>query len=137
MNISGKSFLVLIIVIAFTALLLRFAVNQIITLTIVQNESGAAGIIKMVGTALENYASNNNNVFPGSIQALTETNPPYLNRDYIAESPLRGYNYSCSRLEPSGFSCSAAPLKCNLTGKKIFVVSTGNIFVSEDCFKKE
>jgi hypothetical protein len=137
MNAGGKSFLVLMIVTAFTALLLRFAGNQIITLTISQNESNAAGIIKMIGTALENYAGNNNNVFPGSIKALTETDPPYLNSDYISESPLRGYNYACSRLEPTGFSCSAVPLKCNLTGKKIFVVSTGNIFVSEDCFKKE
>lgn len=125
------------IVTAFTALVLRFAVSQIITLTITQNESTAAGILKMIGTALENYAGDNKNVFPGSIKALTETNPPYLNRDYIAESPLRGYNYTCSRLEPAGFSCSAAPIKCNLTGKKIFIVSTGNIFVSEDCFKKE
>jgi hypothetical protein len=91
----------------------------------------------MIGTALDNYAGNNNNVFPVSIAALTGTNPPYLNRDYIAESPLRGYNYSCSRLEPTGFSCSATPLKCNLTGRKIFVISTGNVFVSEDCFKKE
>jgi type II secretory pathway pseudopilin PulG len=137
MNAAGKSALVLMIVIAVTSLVLRFAVNQIITLTIAQNESNAAGILKMIGTALENYAGDNNNVFPGSIKALTVTNPPYLNRDYISESPLRGYTYTCSRLEPIGFSCSAAPIKCNLSGKKIFVVSTGNIFVSEDCFKKE
>lgn len=137
MNTRGKSFLVLMIVIAFTALFLRFAGNQIITLTISQNESNAAGTIKMIGTALENYAVNNNNVFPGSIKALTETDPPYLKSDYVSESPLRGYNYTCSRLEPTGFNCSAVPLKCNLTGKKVFVVSTGNIFVSEDCFKKE
>ena len=137
MKNKGLSFLVLMIVVAFATLLLRISVNQLITMTIKQNESSAIGILKMIGTALENYAGNNKNVFPGSVTALTATNPRYLNRDYVAESPIRGYIYSCSRLEPSGYSCSAVPLKCNLTGKKTFVISTGNIFVSEDCFKKE
>ena len=137
MNNKGKSLLVIMIIIVFSVLLLRYAIDHIIKMTVNQNESNAVGVLKMIGTALENYAGDKNGVFPGSISALTKTTPAYLNRDYVAESPIRGYNYTCSRMESSGYSCSASPVKCNLTGKKVFIISTGNIFVSEDCFKKE
>jgi len=136
-NIRGRNFIALIIIIAVVSLLLRIAIARIIKFNISQNESVALLNLKLISTALENYAKNNQGAFPGSFSALIGTNPPYLDKDYIAESPIKGYNYSCSRLDFSGYSCSAVPLQCNITGKVIYTVTTGVLLVSENCSKKD
>lgn len=125
------------IVIAIFTLLLRIAIEQVIKLNIEQNESTAQTTLKLISTALENYANNNQGIFPGSIFMLTKEESRYLDKDYITQSPIKGYNYSCSKIESSGYNCSAAPVKCNLTGKTTYGVTSGGLFVSEKCSKKE
>lgn len=133
----GLSFITLMIIIAVLSLLSRIAIEAIIKITIAQNESDAATTLKLISTALENYAKDNHGVFPPTLSVLTKSNPSYLDKDYIALSPLKGYNYSCTRLESSGYSCSAQPAKCGLTGKIIYSITTGGSMVAEDCQKKE
>lgn len=133
----ARSFVTIMIVIAVSALLLRISIERIIKMNISQNESNASATLKLISTALENYAKDNLGVFPSSLSVLTQTNPPYLDKDYIDESPIKGYNYTCPRLEPSGYSCSARPVRCNITGKVIYTVTTGRSFASEECSKKE
>jgi hypothetical protein len=125
------------ILIAVSALLLRIFVEQIIKISIEQNESIAQTTLKLISTALENYAKANKGVFPVTLSVLTNSESRYLDKDYITQSPLKGYSYRCSKIEPSGYNCSAVPVKCNLTGKMSYSVSTGGLFVSEDCSKKE
>jgi hypothetical protein len=86
---------------------------------------------------LENYAKDHLGTFPGNLSVLTQGTPPYIDKNYIAESPIRGYYYTCSRLEPSGYSCSATPVKCNLTGRVIYTIVTEGLLLSEWCSKKE
>lgn len=136
-NNKAKSIVTIMIVIAISTLLLRIAIEQIIKLNIEQNESTAQTTLKLISTALENYANNNQGVFPASIFALTKEESRYLDKDYITQSPIKGYNYSCSKIETSGYNCSASPVKCNLTGKTVYEVTTGGLFVSEKCSKKE
>lgn len=136
-NNQAKSFLTIIVVIAVSALLLRVVIEQVIKLNIEQNHSNAQTTLKQMSTALENYAKDNNNSFPEELVALTQGVSRYLDTDYITHSPVKGYNYSCSKLEPSGYNCSAVPLKCGLTGEMFYTVSTGGLFVSEKCEKKE
>lgn len=132
-NNNGLSFVTLMIVIAVFGLLLRIGIEKIIKVNIVQNESNAQSALKLISTALDNYAKDHLGAFPSKLSLLTQTNPPYLDQEPVA----KGYNYSCQRLDASGYSCSAAPIKCNITGKIVYTVSTGGLLVSEECNKKE
>jgi type II secretory pathway pseudopilin PulG len=136
-NIEGRSFVAIMIVIAVSALFLRIAIEQIIRINIIQNESNAQATLKLISAALENYAKDHLGAFPENFSLLIQTNPPYLEKNYISESPIKGYSYSCSRLEASSYGCSAVPVKCDLSGKKTYTVSTGGVFVLEECSKKE
>lgn len=134
---KGRSFVTIMIIIAVCVLLLRIVVERIIKINIAQNESGALITLKLISTALENYAKDNHGVFPSSLSILTQTTPVYLDKDYISESPIRDYNYTCSKLEPSSYICNAIPVKCKMTGKMIYTVTTGNSITAEACSKKE
>lgn len=125
------------IITAVFALILRATVQQLIKKNIAQNETNALSTLKLISAALENYAKDNQGVFPAELSILTQTSPVYLNKDYIKESPAKGYSYSCSRLDNSGYNCSAAPVKCKATGKIVYNISTGGLFVSENCKKEE
>jgi hypothetical protein len=134
---KGRSFVGIMIFIAVIALFLRFGIEQVIKITISQNESFAQETLKLLATALENFAKDHLGVFPKSLSALIENNPPYIKKEYINLSYAKGYNYNCFRLEPAGYSCSASPLRCNLTGINTYTVSIGGYLVSEPCGKKE
>lgn len=136
-NNKARSFVAIMIIIAIFALLVRNAVLQIISFSIVQNESDALATLKLISAALENYANDHQDSYPADVSFLLQTTPPYLDRDYIQESPVKGYAFSCSRLESTSYSCSAVPVKCGLTGEKTFTVATAGALVVEDCSKKE
>ncbi|MEI6631859.1 MAG: hypothetical protein WCL25_04525 [bacterium] len=136
-NNKARSLVTVMIVIAVTALLLRTTVEQIIKISISQNESSALTTLKMISTALENYAKDNKGIFPANLSVLIKTSPRYLDQNYIAESPVKGYNYSCQRLEPASYSCSAIPASCKLTGRMSYTVVTGGSLLFEECSKKE
>ena len=134
---KARSFVAIIVIIAVSSLILRVAVEQIIKINISQNESYASSTLKLISTALENYAQDHLGAFPQDISALTQTRPAYLDKDYIVSSPVKGYNYSCARLEASGYSCIAGPTKCGLTGNMIYTITTGGLLISEKCGEKE
>lgn len=136
-SMKGRSFVAIMIIVAVTSLLLRFGIEQIIKINILQNESVAQATLKLISTALENFAKDNRSSYPLSLSLLARSAPAYLDQDYISKSPIRGYEYSCLRLEPSGYACSAAPIKCNLSGKAIYTITTGGSLVLEECSKKE
>ncbi len=136
-NRAGRSFVTIAIVIAISSLLLRIAIEKIITINITQNESSAQATLKLISASLENYAQDHLGEYPANFTALVKDNPSYLDRNYLLDSPLKGYDYNCSRLEASGYSCSAFPTKCSLTGKVVYTVTTGGLIIPEDCVKKE
>lgn len=134
---KAKSFVTIMIIIGVCALLLRIVIERLIKMNIVQQESHASVTLKLISAALENYAKDNKGVFPSSISVLTQTKPAYLDKDYISKSPLRGYNYSCPRLEASGYSCYASPVTCKLSGNMIYTITTGSLLVSGECEGKD
>ncbi|PIP18833.1 MAG: hypothetical protein COT38_01435 [Candidatus Omnitrophica bacterium CG08_land_8_20_14_0_20_41_16] len=136
-NTQARSFVVIMVVIALSALLLRIAIEKIIEVTTTQNEALAQSTLKSIAVALDNYARDNQGIYPKSISILSQSKPRYLDKDYVTQSPIKGYSYSCGRLDASGYSCYAFPIKCRLTGKVAFIVTTGNLLISEDCNKKE
>lgn len=108
---------------------------QRIKLNIAQNESKAQETLKLISVALENYAADHRGAFPSSLSDLVQTQPPYLDKNYVAQSPIEGYNYSYSKLESSGYSCSAVPVKVGSTGimgKRSFRITTGGIMENEE-----
>ena len=129
--------MVIMIVIALVALSLRVLIGRFISVTSSQNESNAQSTIKIISTALENYAKDNHGVYPQGLSVLTQSKPAYLDKDYIKQSPVKGYIYNCSRLDATGYSCSAFPARCKLTGKTVFTVTTGSLLISEGCDKEE
>jgi type II secretory pathway pseudopilin PulG len=135
-NSKARSFVMIMIAIGLSALLLRTAIQKFIIYNIERNQSLAQINLKFFYTALENYAKDNKGVYPANISQLTKGNPVYLERDYLAVSSVQGYEYDCQRLDATGYSCSAAPVSCNLTGKKVYTMSTGGLIIAENCDKK-
>lgn len=136
-NINGRSFVAIMIVIALTSLILREVIGRIMRINISQNESNAQATLKLVSAALENYAKDHQGSFPTNLSLLTQANPAYLDEVYINAYPVKGYNYSCGRLEASGYNCQAMPVKCRQTGEKTYSITTGGLLVPEECSQKE
>ncbi|MDD5465432.1 MAG: hypothetical protein PHP73_03710 [Candidatus Omnitrophica bacterium] len=135
-NRKARSFVTIMIVAALSALLLRLAVQKIIIYNIGHNQLLAQVNLKLLSTALENYAKNNKSAYPTSIDQFTKSEPAYLERNYLDSSSIRGYEYDCQRLDASGYNCSAAPVDCKLTGKMVYSVSTGGLILAESCDKR-
>jgi type II secretory pathway pseudopilin PulG len=125
------------IVIAVVSLLLRIAIDKLMMLNISQNENNAQNNLKLISAALENYAKDHRGVFPNDFTLLTKSTPPLLDINYLALSPIKDYNYTCSKLDASGYACKATPDKCRLTANTIYSVSTGGLLVSEKCSRQE
>lgn len=136
-NNKARSFVTIAIIIAISSLLLRISIEKIIKINIAQNESNAQATLKLISAALESYAKDHLGAYPTNFTLLVQDNPAYLDKDYLADSPLKGYDYNCSRLELSGYSCLASPTRCSLTGRTTYLVSTGGLIISEECSKKE
>jgi hypothetical protein len=135
-NNRAKSFVTIMVVIAFLAVFLRIAAEKLIDINIDQNESNAEDNLKLVSAALESFAKDHRGLYPVTLSDLTKTSPPYLDKDYTRQASF-GYNYSCSRLEAAGYTCLAQPVDCKFSGRAIFSVSTGSILTREECSKKE
>lgn len=136
LNSKARSFVTIMVVVAIVACLLRFGIHRIIIYYMQQNQQIAQINLKRFSTAIENYAKDNNNVYPASIDLLTKSAPIYLEQDYLAASSIHGYEYDCQRLDASGYACSASPVDCRLTGTMEYVVSTGGLIITQSCDKK-
>ena len=135
-NQQAKSFVTIMVVVALSALLLRLAVHRLIIHRIQQNQLLAQVNLKLFSTAMENYAKDNRNVYPVSIDLLINHYPVYLERDYLAATSVRGYEYDCQRLDAKGYHCTASPVNRKLTGKMIYAVSTGGLIMAQSCDEK-
>lgn len=132
-NRQARSFVTIMIVVALSALLLRLAAHKLIVYNIEQNQLIAQMNLKLLSTALENYAKDNKDLYPENIDLLTKSSPVYLQKDYLAVPSVRGYEYDCQRLDAGGYNCSAAPLDCKFSGKMVYNVSTGGLIIAESC----
>jgi len=137
MNLKARSFVSVMIVVAFSILLLRWGLQKIIIYNIEQNQYLAQGNLKLFSTALENYAKDHQGAYPADTKQLTEGKPVYLDKDYLAVSSIRGYEYDCQRLDASGYNCTASPVNCQLSGKMEYAVSTGGLIMAESCDKNK
>jgi competence protein ComGC len=98
-NKKARSFVAIMIIVAIVSLLLRFAIHKLIVYNMEQSQSLAQVNIKLLSTALENYAKDNKGAYPVHAGQLTKGNPAYLENDYLAVSSVRGYQYDCLRMD--------------------------------------
>ena len=75
----------IMVVIALSALTLRIVTEKILTVICTQNEATAQANLKAIAAALDSYARDNQGVYPKSVSLLSQSNPLYLDKDYIAE----------------------------------------------------
>jgi hypothetical protein len=132
-DITARSFVTIMLTIAIVSLILRFGIAEGIKIVIHQNESNAQSNLKLVAAALENYAKDHLGTYPSSLGILCKGDLPYLDKDFMNESFIQSYGYVCNRMDPTGYSCSAIPMHCKITGNKVFTISTGGVLVSEEC----
>jgi len=119
--------------VSIVILLASIAIPQLLRIKMTANESLARATLKTISTALENYAAANQQVYPSDISVLMLEEPPYLKRNYVADSPLQGYNYTCGSLDAGSYSCQAEPVDCNVSGSKRYTIATAGVFSEEDC----
>ena len=136
-GLKARSFITIMVFIAFLALILRVLIGQVIKGSVVANESTATANLKLISAALESYAKDKQGAYPDNFALLMKATPPYVDKDYIDSPPIKGYYYNCPRLEASGYSCYATPLKCQITGNMTYSVGTGGLFISENCSRKD
>lgn len=125
------------IIVALTALLLRFSIEQLLQWNTAQNDANAQETLKLLSTALENYAKDHQGAYPLKLAALSEAKPPYIGRPYAQMGTARGYRFECSALDAGGYSCSAVPVRCRITGNAKYRVTTGGSMTIDVCNPKE
>ena len=79
---AGRGIVALMIILSVIALLLRFSLEYVLNFNIKQQEQNALDTLKLVSTAVENYAKDHLGVFPDSLSELVKTDPPYIEREY-------------------------------------------------------
>jgi prepilin-type N-terminal cleavage/methylation domain-containing protein len=129
----GFTLVEVMIVLMLISSLSVLAIPGLLRARVSANESSARATLKTIAVALENHASKGGGGYTTDFSDLTSGTPPYLNNDYIAGSPYRGYIYSCDSLQISGYSCSAEPQHCNQTGSMKYTITTGAVFSEEAC----
>jgi len=129
---KGFTLVEIMIVVAIVALLASLAIPGLLRARISGNETYAQASLKTISNACETYAAANNGQYPIAIADLIAATPPYLNEDYT-DATRKGYDFACSVMAITGYSCTATPSACNQTGTKTFTISTGGIFNSMNC----
>jgi len=136
---KGFTLVEIMIVVAIIALLAAIAIPNLLRARVTANEAAAQATLRAISTAFETYAVANNGTYPDSVtEDLYNVTPKYLNKDYIADSPVQGYNYACTAegggaLDGTGYSCTATPATCGTTGTKTYTITTGGILSEADC----
>jgi len=131
--VTGLTLTGVMITISVVTLLAVIVISQSLRSSMEINESTARATLRALSAALETYATEVGQGYPKDISVLITAEPPILNKDYIADSPIRGYNYTCESLGVSGYSCSAQPQHCDRTGSKKYTIITGGVFTEADC----
>ena len=129
---KGFTLVEIMIVVAIVALLAAIAIPNLLRARLTGNEGHAQAMLRTISTACEDWANDNDSVYPSDIATLTGASPPYLNEDYTSGA-RQGYNFACGTMGASGYSCTGTPTTCGTTGNTTFTITTGGVLTSAAC----
>jgi Tfp pilus assembly protein PilE len=95
------------------------------------NESSAQTALKTISVAYENFYVDKG-AYPASVDDLANADIPYIDEDYASGS-YRGYNISCRIIGSEGYTCTAAPVNCGVSGSRVFVIDDTGTLYDEEC----
>jgi prepilin-type N-terminal cleavage/methylation domain-containing protein len=122
----------IMIVVSIIAILITIAIPSILRVKLNANETNAQAILKTVSSAVESFAANNEGIYPNSLIRLIDSQPPYLNEDYLNGSPRHGYIINSINLAEGGYCFNAIPVSRGITGSRVYSVRTGSIVGCDD-----
>ena len=128
---KGFTLVEIMIVVAIIALLAAIAIPNLLRARLNANDARAKASLHGLVTAIESYAAQEG-TYPSSESELTNINPAYLNVP-ICNQTSNGYIFNCSNLSDFGYSVSAQPTSCNVSGSKNWTVTTGNVWSESNC----
>ena len=119
----GFTLVEIMIVVAIIALLAAIAIPNLLRARMSSNDALAKATLRAMSTAAESYGTSNNGNYPGTINSLTSPTPPFLNVNYVANSPVAGYNYTATWAN-TGYSITATPVKASSTGTTVETITS-------------
>ncbi|MDD5566159.1 MAG: prepilin-type N-terminal cleavage/methylation domain-containing protein [Candidatus Omnitrophica bacterium] len=122
---KGLTLVEVFVAVVIIAILFSIAVPRLLRIRINSNEAAARAIVQKISVAAETYAFAHNGVYASNIINLTSSTPRYLEENYSLK-PQHGYTftYTAPDIVGTGYSARGAPVSCNLTGIKIFLITT-------------
>jgi len=124
---QGFTLVEIMIVVAIIALLAAIAIPNLLRARMSANDALAKATLRAISTAAESYGTSNNGLYPGDMNSLTTANPPYLNTNYVAISPVAGYTYAPVSMSSTGYQITATPTKTGSTGTTQETIQTGGV----------
>ncbi len=124
----GFTLVEIMIVVAIIALLAIIAIPNLLRARMTANEALAQSTLRTLSTAAETYASSHNGNYPTALADLTEANPPYLNRAYVGEGTISGFEYTWPTATDAAYEFVATLVtKPEGADDVIFSITTGGI----------
>ena len=113
----------MMIVVLVIALLATIAIPNLLRARVNAHDASAKAALKTIATALETYATVNNE-YPPDTTSLLAVTPPYLHIDYFTNAH-NGFTFTSS-ITPSTYTIVAYPASSGL-GSGSFSISTGSV----------
>jgi prepilin-type N-terminal cleavage/methylation domain-containing protein len=123
---QGFTLVEIMIVVAIIALLAAIAIPNLLRARMTANDALAKATLRAISTAAESFGTSNNGNYPSDWNSLTTAQPPYLNTNYQAISPVAGYNY-VGTFNSGGYTVTATPFKTGSTGTTMETMATGGV----------
>jgi type II secretory pathway pseudopilin PulG/TM2 domain-containing membrane protein YozV len=125
----------LVMAVFVIAMVAAIAIPNLLKARIQANEQSAQAIEKRISAGIKLYRLANNGRYPESESALLTANPPCLDQSY-SYSSINGYSIQ-EQFNLDGYKIIAFPLRCNMTGTKIFTATTGGKISFTPCSEEE